>query len=156
MLSTMIPTLLNFALPLATAYAEEQEGIMLRDGVPLTPQQSLDAQQAGVRNPERVRLLQVESIRLPDQPALAKANAYVGMIKPEAVSIIFGYGISIRRGHWNERTLLVHELVHVGQCERLGGVGEFLKAYLSECMTVGHAQSPLEREAVTRSKEICG
>ena len=155
-LSTMIPTLLNFALPLATAYAEEQEGLILRDGVPLTGEQCLDAQQAGVRSPERVRLLKVESIPIPDQPALAKANAYVGMIKPEAVSIIFGYGISIRRDHWNKRPLLVHELVHVGQCERLGGVGSFLKAYLSECMTVGHARSPLEREAVTRCKEICG
>jgi len=66
------------------------------------------------------------------------------------------YGIFIRSDCWGDRRLVVHELAHTAQYERLGGIGAFLKAFLKECLTVGHASSPLEREAVTRAKEICG
>jgi len=144
----MIPTLLNFALPLATSYAEEQELIILRDGVPLTDELCHDAQRVGVKAPKCVRLLKVGAIPIPTQPALAKANEYVGMVSPQSTSIIYGYGIYIRQDLWNNRPLIVHELVHVAQYERLGSIGAFLKAYLSECLTVGHDNSPLELEAV--------
>jgi len=152
----MIPTLLNFALPLATSYAEEQEAMILRDGVPLTDQQHADARLAGVKEPQRVRLLKVPVIPTPSQPVLAKANEYVGMIGPQSGSLNYGYGIFIRQDNWDNRAVIVHELVHVSQSERLGGIGAFLKAYLKECLTVGHASSPLEREAITRTQEICG
>lgn len=152
----MIPTLLNFALPLATSYAEEQEALILRDGTPLTEQQCADAVLAGIKEPKRVRLLKVATIPTPTQPVLAKANEYVGMIGPQSASVTYGYGVYIRQDLWENRSLVVHELIHVAQYERLGGIGEFLKAFLKECLTVGHASSPLEREAVTRAKEICG
>jgi hypothetical protein len=152
----MIPTLLNFALPLATAYAEEQEALILRDGVALTDQQCADAHLAGIKEPKRVRLLKVPAIPIPTQPVLAKANEYVGMIGPQSASVNYGYGAYIRQDLWDDRALIVHELVHIAQAERLGGIGEFLKTYLKECLTVGHANSPLEREAISRTKEICG
>lgn len=44
-------------LPLACAWAEEQERVILRDGVSLTPAQTVDAAKIGVAHPERVRLL---------------------------------------------------------------------------------------------------
>jgi hypothetical protein len=155
-MTSIIPTLINFALPLATAYAEEQEAVILRDGVPLTDEQCGDAQRAGVREPKRVRLLKTASIPTPTQPALAKANEYVGMVSPQSTSIVYGHGVYIRQDLWNNRATLVHELVHVSQYERFGSIGGFLKAYLSECVTVGHASSPLELEAVNRCKEVCG
>ena len=152
----MIPTLLNFALPLATAYAEEQEALILRDGVALTDQQCADAMLVGVKEPRRVRVLKVPAIPVPTQMVLAKANEYVGMISPQSASINYGYGIYLRQDLAENRPLLVHELVHISQYERLGGIGEFLKAYLKECLTVGHNNSPLEREAVDRTKTVCG
>ena len=152
----MIPTLLNFALPFATSYAEEQEAIILRDGVPLTDEQGHDAELAGVKDPKRVRILKVDTIPTPTQPLLAKANEYVGMINPRSTTVTYGFGICIRQDFWNQRAVVFHELVHVSQYERLGGIQAFLKAYLKECMTVGHADSPLEREAVDRTKQICG
>lgn len=152
----MIPTLLDFALPLATSYAQEQEQIILRDGVPLTETQLADAQLAGVKDPKKVRLIKVPVIPIPTQPILAKANAYVGMIGPHSSTLNYGHAIMIREDRWTDRTAWVHELVHIAQTERLGGITEFLKAYLKECLTVGHAESPLEREAVKRTKEICG
>jgi hypothetical protein len=153
---SLIPTLLNFALPLATSYAEEQAAVILRDGVPLTAEQIIDARRVGVKEPQRVRLLKVESIPVPTQPALAKANEYVSMVGPQSISIIYGYGVYLRQDQWDNRPLIVHELVHISQYERLGSIGDFLKAYLSECLTVGHDNSPMEREAVNRSKEVCG
>ena len=152
----MIPTLLNFALPFATSYAEEQEQIILRDGVPLTATQSADAQLVGIKDAQRIRLLKVESIPTPTQTILAKANEYVGMINPRSTTVTYGFGICIRQDLWDQRAVVVHELVHVSQYERLGGVREFLKIYLKECLTVGHADSPLEREAIDRTKQICG
>ncbi len=152
----MIPTLLNFALPLATAYAEEQEQIVLRDGVSLTDAQCADAQLAGVKEPKRVRVLKVKTIPMPTQTILAKANEYVGMIGAHSSTLNYGHAIILREDRWADRAALVHELVHVAQNERLGGLQEFLKAYLNECLTVGHASSSLEREAIELTKKICG
>lgn len=154
--ASFIPALLNFALPLATAYAEEQEAMVLRDGVALTPEQCDDARRVGVKNPERVRILKVAAIPVPKELVLAKANAYVGMIGPQSTTLNFGYAIFIREDRWADRTALVHELVHVAQGERLGGINEFVKTFLKECLTVGHANSPLEREAVELTKKVCG
>ena len=44
-------------LPLACAWAREQERIILRDGVPLSPAQTTDTKSIGVARPEKVRLL---------------------------------------------------------------------------------------------------
>lgn len=154
--STITPILLTFALPLATAYAEEQETIVLRDGTPLTDTQCADAYLAGVKEPGRIRMLQVAAIPVPTQPVLAKANEYVGMIGPHSTTMTYGYAVMIRTDRWSERAALVHELVHVAQYERFGGITPFLKAYLQECLTVGHANSPLEHEATDLTKKICG
>lgn len=155
-MTSLIPSLLDFALPLAASYAEEQEAVILRDGTPLNPQQVLDAQQAGVKDPARIRVLKVDAIPTPTQPALAKANEYVGMINAQSTSVTYGYGVFLRQDVADNRAALVHELVHVGQYERLGNITEFLKAYLQECLTVGHAHSPLEREAIDGTRKICG
>jgi len=51
---------------------------------------------------------------------------------------------------------LVHELVHTGQYERLGGVRPFLERYLRECLTIGYPMGALEQEAIRIAEEICG
>jgi len=57
------------------------------------------------------------------------------------------YGIFIRQEHGGDRRLLVHELAHVAQYERLGGFREFLKQYLEECINPGYPLGDLELEA---------
>src|SRR5229473_2508010 len=57
-------------LPLACAWAEEQERISLRDGVPLNAAQIDDAKRIGISHPVRVRLRVVDEIPLPDNPTL--------------------------------------------------------------------------------------
>jgi len=61
-------------------------------------------------------------------------------------------GFSYGPIHWVERRLLVHELVHTGQYERLGGSGLFWSAYLRECLTIGYPMGGSEQEAIDRRK----
>jgi hypothetical protein len=66
------------------------------------------------------------------------------------------HGIFIRADEWGDRRLVVHELAHTAQYERLGGFGPFLRQYLQECVTVGYPATPLEQEAKSIEREICG
>ena len=50
----------KMVLPMACAWAEEQEAVILRDGVALTASQIADARDIGIAHPERVRLRVVE------------------------------------------------------------------------------------------------
>lgn len=151
-----MPTLLSFALPLAAGYAQEQEAAGLREGIPLTVAQCEDARKTGVQHPEKVRAVKVKKIPVPTNPVLAKANEFTGIIGPDSTRLNYGYAIFLREDVWEDRASWVHELAHVAQSERLGGIEAFLKAYLRECLTIGHAKSPLELEAVEAVRKICG
>src|SRR6267378_6975261 len=135
-------------LPLACAWAEEQEQRILREGMALTSAQLEDARVVGIGSPERVRLLKVEEIPTPSDPMLHAAAQATGLISPLTCGLTLRYGIFIRTDYWGERRLLVHELVHTGQYERLGGIGPFLERYLRECLTVGYPMGALEQEAI--------
>ena len=150
----MILTLLT-ALPLATAWVEAHEATILANGVPLTAHQAFDAHLAGVKNPRRVRVMKTEFIPTPLNPILAQANEKLGLVSPMTAGITFGFGIYIREDLWDDRPLLVHELVHVGQYERYGSIEAFLQDYLNECLTTGYPHGSLEREAIDRAREIC-
>src|SRR4051812_358431 len=108
-------------LPLVCAWAEEQERIILRDGVPLSPDQIADARRIGVAHPEEVRLLGLASIPAPEHPLLRDAVEATQLISPRTSGLTLRYGIFIRIDCWNERALIFHELVHTFQYERLGG-----------------------------------
>lgn len=143
-------------LPLACAWAKEQEASILRQGMPLAATQLEDASRVGVIHPERVRLLKVAEIPMPSDPMLRAAAEMTGLLSPLTSGLTLQYGIFIRTEHWAERRLLVHELVHTGQYERLGGVRPFLDRYLRECLTVGYPSGGLEQEAIRVAKAICG
>ena len=59
-------------------------------------------------------------------------------------------GMALGRGIYllpGNRASLRHELVHVMQYQRAGGIGRFMHRYLVECMTAGYLESELETEA---------
>src|SRR3954471_5712531 len=56
-------------------------------------------------------------------------------------------GILVDANHWRERLLIAHELVHVMQYERLGGVRPFLREYIADCLRCGYSGAGLELEA---------
>jgi hypothetical protein len=72
----------------------------------------------------------------------------------DPIGIALGYGIFIQSQYANDRRLLLHELVHTLQYERVGGIRPFLAQYLEECLTAGYAFASLEDEARRRSEAI--
>lgn len=145
----------QFLLPLAIEWAEKQEGVILRNGIPLNDKQLQDAKSAGVLTPEKIRLLVVPNIPLPDHPTLQQAAQATQLITPSTDGLTVRYGIFIRNQHFNNRQLLVHEFVHTAQYERLGGFMPFLQQYLMECITIGYPEAPMEQEAILGAKNIC-
>ncbi|HWB60491.1 MAG TPA: hypothetical protein VG733_13430 [Chthoniobacteraceae bacterium] len=142
------PSQFEALLPLACAWAEEQEAVILSLGVALAAGQLEDVAITGVKHPEKVRLLRVDRIPGPTHPVLAEAGRLTGLVSSGTAGLTLRNGIFIRSDCWGDRRLLVHEMVHVGQYERLGGIEPFLRQYLWECITVGYSASPLEQEAV--------
>ena len=145
---------LQVLLPLAVEWATEQQNRILSEGVPLSLRELADALRVGVKDPDRVRLLQVDAVPSPTHPAL-KAAYVAGNLAPAAPrGLTLHYGVFVRADHWRNRGLIVHELVHTAQYERLGGIEPFLRQYLLECVTVGYSKSPMEKEAVSLAARV--
>ncbi len=143
-------------VPLACLWAEQQEQHILKHGVGLTPDEVVDAKLIGVAAPARVRLLRVDQIPVPEHPALRAAAEATGLILPLTAGLTLRYGIFIRSDCWERRRLVVHELAHVAQYERLGGMRPFLQRYLWECLTIGYPAAPMEQEAIATERRLCG
>jgi hypothetical protein len=143
-------------LPLAYQWAKVQEEFVLARGVPLGPRHIADAGQAGVGEISRIRVLVVDRIPLPEDEELALGARRMGIITEDTRCIGFGYALIIRADAWNDRELILHNLVHIGQCERAGGLEQWVRHYLTDrasCpnFTIG----PLEEEARGLAREIC-
>lgn len=152
----LTPQQFNQLLPLAVAWAEQQENYILQNGVKLTPSQLTDARLISVVSLEKVRLLKVNQIPLPNEPSLRNAAQMMGLITTNTIGLTLRYGVFIREDFWNDRKIVVHELVHVAQYERLGGIDQFLQKYLQECITFGYPKAPMEQEAIKLSNKIVG
>jgi len=156
MLGHITPQQFEMLLPLACAWAAEQERAILQSGVALTESQLADARRVGVVQPERVHLLRVTQIPTPTHPALAATATPTGLISSNTGGLTIRYGIFIRVDCWGQRPLVVHELVHTSQYERLGGFEAFLRPYLLECITPpGYPYGPMEQEAIATSARLC-
>ena len=154
-MSIITPQQLEMLLPLVCGWAVGQERAIVQSGVALSESQLADARRVGVAQPERVRLLRVAQIPVPMAPALAAAARATNLINPLTHGLTFRYGIFIRADCWNQRPLLVHQLVHISQYERLGGFEGYLRPYLLECITPpGYPLGPMEQEAVTTAAKF--
>ena len=133
--------------PLAVAWAEAQERRILSEGTALTSQEMRYAEILGVHDAGRVRLLAVARIPRPEDVRLRDACDAINFLTAETRGLTVGHGIFVRKDCWRDAGLVAHELVHTMQYERFGGIAPFLETYLTECLTVGYDDSPLEQEA---------
>lgn len=142
--------------PLAQAWAQTQEALILKFGAPLGARQLEDARRVGVQAPELVRVLVVDRIPMPDDPELAEAARRAQVITEASRVVTIGYGILLRADSWQNRELLVHALVHVAQCERAGSLEAFVAQYLSDRASCANFSiGALEEEARRVAREIC-
>lgn len=152
LLMPISPQQFELLLPLAAFWAREQEAHILARGVPLRESAFGEAAlqlaaRARLRNPQRVRLLRVETIPEPHNATLARAARASGLITSHAAGLTLGHGIFLRAETWHSSQLLLHELTHVRQYEERG-IESFLREYLWQCLSVGYENAPLEREAI--------
>ena len=141
--------------PLASEWATAQEARILEYGVPLTPAQVADARRAGVQDPERIRVLVVDRIPLPENKELADAARQAQIITEASRGVAIGHGIIIRADSWKNRELLLHQFVHVAQCERSGGLESFVSEYLLDRRSSrDFSLGSLEEEARRLAREI--
>jgi hypothetical protein len=142
--------------PLAYQWAKQQEAYILKHGAPLAPQQLADARLVGVQDSTRVRVLVVDRIPLPDDEELAQAARLAQIITDASRGVAIGHGIIIRADNWQNRELLLHQLVHVAQCERSGGLESFVREYLCDRRSSpDFSVGSLEDEARGLAREIC-
>lgn len=155
-MASISPQEFEALLPLACAWAEEQEQLILEQGLGLADPQMADARSIGVAAPERVRLLRVKQIPLPSHPQLRQAAQETGLLSPENAGLTLRYGIVIRSPFWGARDLVAHELVYVWQYEQFGSLEHFLRQYLWECVTLGYTKAPIEQEAQSLALPVTG
>ena len=146
----------EYLLPLAYQWAKTQEEFVLAHGNPLSARHSRDADLAGVQDRAPVKVLVVDRIPLPEDQELAEAARRIGIITEDTRCMGFGHALIIRVDAWNDRELILHNLVHIAQCERSGGLEQWVRQYLGDrasCpnFTVGS----IEQEARRVAREIC-
>ncbi len=124
--------------------------------MPLSEQETADAKAVGVCEPERVRLLALARVPMPRDLTLKTAATAIQFLTPATCGLTLRYGIFIRSDCWGDRNLVAHELAHTAQYERLGGIEPFLRQYLSECLTIGYPDAPMEQEAVAAASRLGG
>jgi hypothetical protein len=146
---------LEMLLPLAVSWVRENQEKILAEGVPLSEPELFEARRVGVKQPERVRLLSVPAIPYPEHPLLQAACRATNLVPESPRGLTLFYGIYLRSDCRRDRSIVVHELVHTAQYERLGGIDAFLRSYLGECMTIGYANSSMENEARIASSRLC-
>ena len=146
---------INNLIPIASQWVEVQEEFIVSKGVQLTEKQMQIASKIGIKNIDKIRLLKVESIPEPGDSILNEASKAIGFIPFNTIGITYRYGIYIRQDYWDNDSLIIHELVHTLQYERLDGISNFLNQYIKECVYYGYKNSPLEKEAVEISKSFC-
>jgi len=129
------------------AWAKDREAASLATGTPLTHEQLMLARAVGVKHPERIRIVVVDEIPLPDEPILRAAAQGVGLSQSWAAGLTLGHAVILHRGFEHEVRLLSHEFRHVAQYESLGGIGPFLVSHLKSLSEVGYENSPFERDA---------
>ena len=146
------PETFEYLLPLAYQWAKEQEEFVLSSGNPLGPRQAHDAKLVGVNDCDRVRVLVVDRIPLPENRQLAEASKRIGIITEETRCVGFGHALIVRVDAWNDRELILHNLVHIAQCERCGGLEQWVREYLGDrtnCpnFTIGSLEEEARRVA---------
>jgi len=111
------------------------------------PENGRDAEAMGIQRIDDIRIVVLHTIPMPNDPGLQQLALQTRLITEQTRGMTFGHGIALKVGAY-DRQLIVHELAHVMQYERLGSIEAFLKEYVKEvAFPPGYPNGPLEQEA---------
>jgi hypothetical protein len=134
-------------LPWVIFWAWRQERRVLKNGRKLTALEEERAKRAGVKRPEKIRVLAVDRVPMPGPGWMHKLAARLGFDGSQTAGMALRYGVFVRTECQADPELLVHECCHTGQYERKGSIGAFMREYLVQCLRYGYYGSALEAEA---------
>ena len=134
-------------LPQAIRWAKTQSETALRSGRPLDGDFLSIAQDVGMANPERIRILDLPHLPMPDDPLLRQAAVETGLLGPKMAGLTLGYAVLVCPGFGHNIRLLSHEFRHVYQYEQAGSIDAFLTTYLHQIVNVGYHDAALECDA---------
>jgi hypothetical protein len=141
-----LPSRMEPLVPAMLDWYNRTEAGLLDRGRVLLPQELAMARDIGVAHPDRVRVVVAETFPMPEDPALRREAARLGLDTLPVSGRAMGYVILLKPDVAGQPTVLAHELTHIAQMERLGRE-VFLRRYFAELAEAGYACSPLEREA---------
>jgi hypothetical protein len=138
----------------ACDWAVSHERLILQQGSMLDDQQLVYAREAGIESADRIKLLLVDTIPQPSDPLLHAACISTNFLGPNTAGLTLNYGIYIKRNEYGIG-LLCHELAHVVQYQRLGGMRQFLEQYFKQLIEYGYSSNmPMEKEADETAAKI--
>ena len=142
-------------IPKAVQWVTQMEQACMEIGQPLLPQNRQDGEAIGIRELAAVRVMVLNEIPLPSDLELRRLALQSSLITPTTAGMTFGHGLVLKAGHFN-RHLIAHELGHVLQYERFGGIESFLVAYIPEVVFPPYyPKGPLEQEAERLANTVC-
>jgi hypothetical protein len=133
-----------------------QEKRILRRGRLLDPAELHFCQQIGIQHPERIRVLAVLQVPMPLPEFILRFGETFKIGTHHPAGMTLGQGIFALPAYAHHPPLICHELVHVRQYQKLGGIWRFLRRYLRECLYHGYFDSPMEQEARDVSSDSGG
>jgi hypothetical protein len=150
------PEIVVRVFPKAVQWATEMQEDILEHGQRLLLENRRDAEAIGVRWVDTVRFVVLDRMPLPSDPGLQRLVLETGLITERTAGITFGHGIVLKNDSYDRR-LMAHELAHVMQYERFGGVEAFIKEYVKEVASPpGYPNGPLEQEAARLADSVVG
>jgi hypothetical protein len=139
----------EYFFPRALSWYNQVEAELLPQGRPLTPRETEFAIRAGIKDPNRVRIVVLDNFPLPADLALRTELERFGMGRKTAGGRTHGYVIMLKSWTAENNTVISHELVHIAQQDRLGRES-FVRRYLIELEMLEYARSPLKLEAYAK------
>jgi hypothetical protein len=140
---------LEHFFPRVLSWYEQVEVELSPTGRPLSQREAEFASRVGVKDPTRVRIVVLEDFPLPADAELRNEAERIGMGSKTEGGRTNGYVIMLKPWAADKDAVVSHELVHIGQQDRLGRAS-FLRRYLIEMEMMGYARSPLELDAYAR------
>lgn len=138
----------------AVGWAEQQAALILHAGRSLGIDEIALASSVGVAHPERIRILLLNQIPLPEEVQLLKMATDAGLLTSNIAGLTLGYGIYLRHDHYIPRVLF-HEFRHVYQYEQAGSITAFLAEYMHQISRYGYEAAPFEVDAKNHETIEC-
>ena len=133
-------------IPRIIHWAKAQAAAGAATGIPLDEAGLTLAHKVGVAQPERVRVVTVDLLPMPEDLVILKANETVGLMDPRMDGLTLDHTLFLRQA-CIQPLLLAHELRHVHQVEVAGSLEAFLVEYMGQIFTCGYHLAPFELDA---------